>query len=305
MSRDFPKKIVDYEYPDFSSEYGALPTFHLGDDEDESVTRYDEFDFTSEFGRDSADISDKGASAAGSDFSDGKPQTDDGGNPVPRAASGTRAEASSIVTDAKKEAERIIADAKKVADDLRSNAAKDAETAMSEAKEQGYQKGFELGKTEGYNKGLESGEKDIAKKNSELLQEVGHAISELDRQKTEYIKKYGEDMKDLVIAIAEKVIGVSLKSSSEVIRRMILNAIENSHDKQWARVYISEHDASLMVQEDSDILNVLRGVSDHIKIEVMENGEPGDLIIEYPDSAIDAGVGTQLENIREILANAQ
>ena len=75
----------------------------------------------------------------------------------------------------------------------------------------------------------------------------------------------------------------------------------NSNEKQWAKVFISESDAHIMVNEDSDILDALRKVSDNIKIEVMENGEQGDLLIEYPDQVVDAGVNTQLTNIRRIM----
>ena len=56
-----------------------------------------------------------------------------------------------------------------------------------------------------------------------------------------------------------------------------------------------------MVSADSDILDALRKVSTNIKIEVMENGKQGDLLIEYPDQVVDAGVNTQLSNIRRIM----
>jgi flagellar assembly protein FliH len=214
-----------------------------------------------------------------------------------------REEAEKIIAEARTEAEKIIKEAEEAAESIRERAAAEAETALREAEETAYSDGFEKGKTEGYEAAHDEAKKELDEKNHELLEEIKRSIAELAKLKDDYIMQYDDSMKDLVIAIAEKVIKVSLKSSGEVIRRMILAAVENSSKKEWVKIYISEYDANLMVREDSDILDALRKVSDHIKVVKMENGESGDLIVEFPDQAIDASVSTQLENIRYMISD--
>ncbi len=210
-------------------------------------------------------------------------------------------EAKHIIKDAEAQAASIIKEAMDTAERVKKDAFVEAGAAASEAQTTGYNEGYEKGLAEGREQAVTEARAELDEKNRFLLEEISRAIAELDRQKIDYIRMYNEEMKDLVIAIAEKVINVSLKSSGEIIRRMILNAVENSNEKQWAKVFISESDAHIMVNEDSDILDALRKVSDNIKIEVMENGEQGDLLIEYPDQVVDAGVNTQLTNIRRIM----
>lgn len=210
-------------------------------------------------------------------------------------------EAKHIIKDAEAQAASIIKEAMDTAERVKKDAFVEAGAVASEAQTTGYNEGYEKGLAEGREQAVTEARAELDEKNRFLLEEISRAIAELDRQKIDYIRMYNEEMKDLVIAIAEKVINVSLKSSGEIIRRMILNAVENSNEKQWAKVFISESDAHIMVNEDSDILDALRKVSDNIKIEVMENGEQGDLLIEYPDQVVDAGVNTQLTNIRRIM----
>lgn len=222
-----------------------------------------------------------------------------------RELADSEAKARQILEEAQEQATSIIKEAMETAERVKKDAFVEAGAAASEAQQTGYNEGYEKGHQEGYTQALETATKELDEKNHSLLEEISRAIAEMDRQKTDYIRMYNEEMKDLVIAIAEKVINVSLKSSGEIIRRMILNAVENGRNKQWAKIYISEYDANIMVHEDSDILDALRQVSDNIKIEVMENGEPGDLLVEYPNQVIDAGVNTQLKNIKQIMDDTE
>ncbi len=97
----------------------------------------------------------------------------------------------------------------------------------------------------------------------------------LERQMDENI---GE-LRDLAIAVAEKVIGISLESSSEVIERMIRMAVDKRKRREWVQIYVTERDARRLVRV-SPMLS----------------------IIEMPDQIIDASVSTQLDNLRSTLS---
>ncbi len=299
--------IKDYSYTDFTAAYKDIAD--VGDSMDRG-----------EFTISADGVVEDGLTESENAAQDGFPDEDTGGESMSnidpealerelenrsRELAHTEDKVRQVLAEAEEQAASIIKEAMDTAERVKKDAFVEAGAAASEAQQTGYNEGFERGHQEGYAQALETATRELEEKNHSLLEEISRAIAELDRQKTDYIRMYNEEMKDLVIAIAEKVINVSLKSSGEIIRRMILNAVENGRNKEWAKIYISEYDANIMVHEDSDILDALRQVSDNIKIEVMENGEPGDLLVEYPNQVIDAGVATQIKNIKQIMDDTE
>ena len=71
-------------------------------------------------------------------------------------------------------------------------------------------------------------------------------------------------MLDLCIAIAEKVVRVSLRSSSEVIVRMIQTATERMKRQEWVHIYIPGCDARGVAQISPALTTTLGGLSQHI-----------------------------------------
>ena len=106
---------------------------------------------------------------------------------------------------------------------------------------------------------------------------------------------------DLSLAIAEKIIHVSLKSSREVVARMIQTATEKLKRREWVHIYVGGCEARDLAQVTPELTTALAGLSDHIKIIPMSDGEAGACIIEMPNEIIDASASTQLGNIRDIL----
>ena len=119
------------------------------------------------------------------------------------------------------------------------------------------------------------------------------------------LEQYKDDLRDIAISIAEKIIRVSLKSSGDIIKRMIISATEGIMSKEWVKIYIARCDAEMAVNGDSMLINSISYVSDHIKIIVMENEAPGTCILEFPDKVIDASTNTQIENIKEIISSSR
>ena len=103
--------------------------------------------------------------------------------------------------------------------------------------------------------------------------------------------------------MAEKVIHISLKSSGEVIKRMIISETERLKKTAWVKIYMEKTEYEMMMQADADIISELSRLSDNIKFIVMDKEDSGNCIIEMPEEIIDISVDTQLENIKEILQN--
>lgn len=206
--------------------------------------------------------------------------------------------------DFDKIAQTIIDDAKKQADEMLEKAKLDAEKIKEEAFEEGHKNGYEIG----FNEVKEDVYKELRgkeeQKTLEYLNELKEVINDLSLEKDKILANYKLNLIDIAISVAEKIVQVSLKTSGEIIERMILSATERLASKEWVKIYISRTDAELMIEGGIDIIQALSNLSDNIKVIPMENEGQGTCIIEFPDEIIDASASTQVENIRDIISNS-
>lgn len=201
-------------------------------------------------------------------------------------------------------AEEILAQAREEAEEMLARAREEAERLKTTAYDSGYQEGYEKGYDEGHAKSMADVKETMDTQCRAYLEEIRETVDDVCRMKDEMLQKYKQDLKNIAVAIGEKVIQVSLKSSGSVIERMIVTATEKLKTREWAKIYIARTDADLMVQGDLDILKAISRLSDNLKVVAMENEKPGTIIIELPDEIIDASASTQVENIKEILNNS-
>ncbi len=212
------------------------------------------------------------------------------------------------VSFAQIQAEQIIADAHRRAEEILDQARLESELKAQELFETSRQSGLEAGRMEGLAQGttqaLEEGQRAQQKQAEELAGEfdrfLERAGTALDRQMEDNL----EELRDLAIAIAEKVVCVSLKSSSEVICRMIQTAIDKRKRREWAHIYIAECDAKHLSRVPASLMNALSALSDRVRIIPMADDEAGTCIIETPDEIVDASAATQMNNIRTLLSDA-
>ena len=94
---------------------------------------------------------------------------------------------------------------------------------------------------------------------------------------------------------------VSLKSSAEVIVRMIQTATERMRRQEWVHIYISGCDTRQVAKISPALTSTLGALSQHIKVVPMEDDESGTCIVETPEEIVDASVSTQMSNIRDML----
>lgn len=200
-------------------------------------------------------------------------------------------QADAIVSDARRQAEQIREEAKAVA-------RQEAERIREGARQEGFR--------EGYAQGLSAAAEQVQKQREEqaarMEADLQAFLEQATRAQTDLIDRTKEDMRDLAVAVAEKVIRVSLKSSSGVIAKMIQGATEKLKRREWVRIYIAGCDAQGIAQVTPSLTLSLAVLSDHIKLIPMSDEESGTCIIETPDTIIDASAATQLSNIRSLLS---
>lgn len=204
---------------------------------------------------------------------------------------------------AKLEAELILKDAEKRADEILEQAREAAKQEAEEIFQQARQRGEEAGYTDGLSRAAREGEEQLAAQAAQLAGEVQRFLERASSSLDELMDQSVHDLRDLAIAIAEKVVRVSLKSSGEVIGRMIRSAIDKRKRREWVQIYIADCDAKRMTQVPAQLSAALAALSSRVRIIPMADDESGTCIIEMPDEIIDASASTQLSNIKNLLSD--
>ncbi|MBA4698892.1 MAG: hypothetical protein H2212_05600 [Ruminococcus sp.] len=184
-----------------------------------------------------------------------------------------------------------------------------AKREAEDIKTEAYQTGFAAGNEAGYKDGSEQALKDYSLRFEtefkDLQKRLAEYIKDVENAKERLLEQYIDDLKNIALAIGEKIVQTSLKSSSEVVERMILSATGRLKKSAWAKIYIGKGQETMDVRGDAKFLQELSKLSDNVKIIMLEEEDTGTCIVELPDEIIDMSVGTQLENIKEILNNAR
>ena len=168
---------------------------------------------------------------------------------------------------------------------------------FAKAREDGRQEGYAQGMAEASQESRQLREEQARRMEEEVHRFMEQAGVALDRQMDQSVA----DLRDLALAVAEKVVCVSLKSSGDVISRMIQTAIDKRKKKEWVHIYISECDAKRLTQIPASLSAALTALSDRVRLIPMSDDESGTCIIEMPDEIVDASAATQLNNLRTIL----
>ncbi len=195
-----------------------------------------------------------------------------------------------ILNQAREEAEQILAQA-------RQRAEAEQEEIRAGARDEGYREGY----AQGIAKAMDDSVRDREATAARLEKEVQAFLEKASLAREEMLLQTREELLELCLSIAEKVVRVSLKSSSEVIVRMIQTATERMKRQEWVHIYISGCDARQVAKISPALTGTLGALSQHIKVVPMGDDEGGTCIVETPEEIVDASVSTQMSNIRSVL----
>ena len=195
-----------------------------------------------------------------------------------------------LIQEAKQRADEIIRQADERAEQI-------AQDARDKAEKEGYQAGFQAGMQQALAENAQVMEARAQKLEEDVADFIKRAERALDRQLDENV----DDLRDLALGVAEKIVCISLKSSTDVIGRMIQAAVDKRKRREWVHIYIAECDAKRLTSLPVTLTSALAELSDRVRIIPMADDEPGTCIIELPDEIVDASAATQMQNIRELL----
>ena len=195
-----------------------------------------------------------------------------------------------IMNQAREDAQRLLEQA-------REQAEQEQEEIRAGARDEGYRDGY----AQGIAKAMEDSVRDREATAARLEKEVQDFLEKASLARDEMLLQSRDELLELCLSVAEKVVRVSLKSSSEVIVRMIQTATERMKRQEGVHIYISGCDARQLAKISPALTSTLGALSQHIKVVPMGDDESGTCIVETPEEIVDASVSTQMSNIRDVL----
>ncbi|WP_373263719.1 FliH/SctL family protein [Hungatella hathewayi] len=211
--------------------------------------------------------------------------------------------ATSMIETARKESQQLLVKAGSRVEKILAEAEEEARMIREEAQAKGFEEGLAMGREEGKKEVRQEYLRQIADHLNVFQQDIESGLKALETAKQSCLRNYLDELKSVALAVAEKVIHVSLETSGEVMKRMIIAATEKLKKTAWVKIYIDKYDYEMMIEADTDIIDELSRLSDNVKFIVMDKEDRGNCIIEMPEEIIDVSVNTQLENIKDILEN--
>lgn len=193
---------------------------------------------------------------------------------------------------AAKTAERMIAEARAAAEKMKADAAGEAEAIKTKAYDEALKRG-----------GMEA-KKRAAEQERAGKEEIGRVLSALNEslQKSldETVNNWEEELLDLSIEIARKIINVELERNEAAFKSLVQNALSHMRGDAKVTVHVSPREYEKYFQE-GDVIFQLGGES--VKPAIVEDPllERGGCVVESEGEMINAGVEQQLKAMRSAM----
>lgn len=215
---------------------------------------------------------------------------------IEQAKDEAKKEYEKIINDAKEESLKIIEDAENQKESMIEVAYTRSKEVLDEAKETGYNNGYEIG----YSKGYEIGYNEGKVESNSLIEEALRIKNEYLLTKENLLKELEEDIIELVINIYEKVISKKSEEDNEMIISLVLNGINSLDLTDKLTIIASKEDFNILEMAKDEILAKASMIS-QLDIKYDTSLEKGDCILETSKGNIDVSLKNQLDEVKELL----
>lgn len=195
-------------------------------------------------------------------------------------------EARKLKEEAQEEAEIILKDAKNEAARLENEAKAKADAIVQETRD----KAVEEGKDEGYKKGEEEVNR--------LIERVHAIINAAIDNKKNIIENTEEQLVDLVLLIARKVVKVISEMEKDVVIENVREALKKLGKETEIVIKVNTKDLDLTTKNKRNFISMVESL-ERVRVEEDDRITRGGCIIETSLGDIDARVQTQLQAIEE------
>jgi flagellar assembly protein FliH len=195
-------------------------------------------------------------------------------------------QAKKIRQEAEDEARKVVDEAEKTAQEMQAT----AESRVAQLEKEAYEKGFAQGREKGY----ASGQEEIDR----LIQRLHVIIDKAIEKRNEIIDDSENQLIDMVLLIARKVIKVISENQRNVVINNVIQSLRKLKSRGDVVVRVNLEDLQLATEHAREFVEKIENVK---TVTIMEDStvDRGGCVIETDFGQIDARISSQLHEIEE------
>ena len=166
-----------------------------------------------------------------------------------------------------------------------------------------YQEGFNDGLEKGINDGQQAGFEQAAKKLEPLLDSLQQGILQLNNLRQDTYQRIEDDVVDLALAIARKVICREIEMDKEVVVCVAREALAKVEAPGKIKIKLNPSDLQF-IDETKYQLSELIGNIENVTLEAEGGIQSGGCVVETDLGEIDARIENQLQAVEESFRSA-
>lgn len=191
---------------------------------------------------------------------------------------------------------------KEATERLNQECAETRKFTYDEAYAQGHSEGKTDGFEEGYSEGKEAGYRDAMreaqKSNAALLERLSVIVSSIEKARAELLAKEEDNLSDLAVMIAEKVLNQAVDANRAVMGSIISRVVTDNQDQEWIKVNVSEEVYEEL--EKTFFTERIQELSAGVTLCPSRDLSDTDCVIEMPGYVTDASISTQLSKVKAV-----
>ena len=189
-------------------------------------------------------------------------------------------------------ARALMREAESYCADVRAQALREAEKIRQQAQGEGFREGYDLGRSKAE---AECGE---------ACGQVARLLESLDEGRRELFRRHEQELIDLALEIASKVVADRIERDDEAFMRIFRKAVEGLSGQKVVRLRVSERELQFATAH-ADYLRAMIPDAEKLEIQLIEGAPHGTLIVDTEDDNIDASAEKQLEAIGQALEDVR
>jgi len=147
-----------------------------------------------------------------------------------------------------------------------------------------------------YQNGVAAGKKEVEEKLAKATKALNEAAKKLSTQSESIMQRSAEDMLQLVMAIAERILHFEISEHKEVVVRIVQQTINAAVQAEEFHIRVNPEDIEVLNEQKPLFIASLSGLSN---IEFIGDASitRGGCVLESPSGRVDATLETQLDEI--------
>lgn len=154
---------------------------------------------------------------------------------------------------------------------------------------------------EGYNSGYEEGRTDARREYSEQLEEVNQLVQSAQADYYRTIEQHQEAIVQLAITTARKIINREIQAKEELVFLFVKDAMEELKDYSHINVYVHADQYQIMMDQKQELGQLLEDET-MLSIYINNQLKEEECIIKHPFGQMEVGIDIQLKQIKDALA---